>query len=175
MILTLIGYRGSGKTIVAQALHNRLALPAVDADQIIQNRAGSTIREMFQRQGEPFFRDLEEQTLAELLARDNAVISAGGGAVLRQTTRDRMRAAGPVIWLEASVDELARRIAADQVSAAQRPSLTDSGLLQEIESVLKARAPLYTETATHRVWTEGKTPDQIASEIIDALNLPEET
>lgn len=175
MILTLIGYRGSGKTIVAQALQNRLALPAVDADHLIQNRAGCSIREMFQRQGEPFFRELEEQTLAELLARDNAVISAGGGAVLRQTTRDRMRAAGPVIWLEASVDELARRIAADQTSAAQRPSLTDSGLLQEIESVLKARLPLYAEAATHRVWTEGKTPDQIASEIIDALKLPEET
>ena len=174
MMLTLIGYRGCGKSSVAAVLAQRLRWPVVDADRLIQDRAGCTISEIFSRHGEAYFRDLEETVIAESLTTSPGILSAGGGAVLRSSTRDRMRQAGPVVWLEASVSELARRIATDQGSSAQRPSLTGAGLLEEIESVLSQRLPVYREAATLRIGTENKSPDEVAEEIIRDLQLPEE-
>jgi len=183
MRLTLIGYRGSGKTSVAKALANRLGWSCVDADQVIEEQAGCTIREIFERHGEPYFRDLEERVLAELLgnggaesaeesgSRENRVISAGGGAILREATRQRMRNSGPVIWLEASPAELIRRISADTASQTQRPELTNQGLLGEVATVLENRLPLYQETATERISTEGKSPAEIADQILAQMNL----
>lgn len=173
MIVTLIGYRGSGKSSVAAALRDRLGWPVLEADRLIQERAGCSISEIFSRQGEKHFRDLEEAVITELLRKPSGILSAGGGAVLRTTTCERMRQAGPVVLLEASVSELARRISADQVSASQRPSLTDAGFLGEIEAVLTARQPIYHEAATHRIWTENKSPEAIAEEIIRDLQLQE--
>lgn len=169
MFLTLIGYRGSGKTSVAAALTQKLGLPTVDSDKIVQERAGCTIAEIFSRQGEGAFRDLEEAVIAEVLNGPDAILSAGGGAILRETTRDRMQNAGPVVWLVASPAELRRRIEADQVNSAQRPGLTTAGLLQEIESVLQARLPLYEQASTLKIDTEGKTAETIADEIIRSL------
>lgn len=171
MFLTLIGYRGSGKTSVAEGLAQKLGLTAVDSDQLIQQRAGCSIKEIFERQGETAFRDLEAEVIADILSGPGTILSAGGGAILRESTRERMRSTGPVVWLTATPEELGRRIAADQVSSAQRPSLTDAGLLQEIESVLQQRIPIYKEASTLQIETEGKTPEQIADEIIAALNL----
>lgn len=171
MFLTLIGYRGSGKTSVAAGLAQKLGLPAVDSDLLVQQRAGCSIKEIFERQGETAFRNLEAEVIADILSGPGAILSAGGGAILRDNTRERMRSAGPVVWLTATPEELGRRIAADQVSAAQRPSLTNAGLLQEIESVLHTRIPLYEEASTLQIETERKSPDEIADEIIAALRL----
>ena len=171
MFLTLIGYRGSGKTSVAEALAQKLGLTAVDSDQIIQQRAACTIKQIFERQGETAFRNLEAEVIADILSGPGTILSAGGGAILRENTRERMRSVGPVVWLTATPEELGRRIAADQVSSAQRPSLTDAGLLQEIESVLQQRTPIYEAASTLQIETEGKSPEEIAEEIIAALHL----
>src|SRR5579871_5566885 len=123
MVLSLIGYRGCGKSSVAPSLASRLGWEWIDADAVIEERAGCTIREIFARHGEPHFRELERKVMAELLGREGIVIAAGGGAVLDADTRRLLKAAGPVVWLRASVATLERRINQDVTTAARRPAL----------------------------------------------------
>jgi shikimate kinase len=99
MIVTLIGYRATGKTTLARLLAQRLGWEWIDADVEIERRAGKSIARVFAEEGEPAFRDLEAQTIADLCLRSNLVVAAGGGAPLRLASRQAMRDAGPVVWL----------------------------------------------------------------------------
>jgi len=174
MTLTLIGYRGTGKSSVAAPLAARLGFTSIDADAEIERRAGHTIREIFANEGESAFRQRERAVLEELFARDRLVIAAGGGAVLDATTRGRMRTAGPVIWLRASVDAIERRIAEDVSTASRRPALTALGGRREIEATLAIREPLYRECAGIIVDTDGRSIDEIVEQILSQLtSLPE--
>lgn len=169
MIVTLIGYRGTGKTSVAPRLAERLGVRWVDADPELERRAGRTIREIFATDGELEFRRLERETLMDLLASGTGVIAAGGGAILNPDTRRDFRNAGPVVWLQADVTTIAARIAGDATSQNRRPNLTGQGGVDEIHTLLAAREPLYRETATITVDTVGKPVDQIVAEILAAL------
>ena len=168
MVITLIGYRGSGKSTVAAPLAERLGWTWVDADAVLEERAGCTIRDIFAAEGEPGFRKRERNVISELLRRDRLVIAAGGGAVLNPDTRKEMRAAGPVVWLKASVAVLQSRIAADATSAARRPNLTTGGV-NEIETLLAAREPLYRECATITIETDGLAAGEIVGKIVEAI------
>ncbi len=165
MIITLIGYRGSGKSTVARPLAERLGWQWVDADTEIENQAGCTIREIFEQQGESGFRKIERDVIAELLSRDNLVLAAGGGAILNADTRDQMRHAGPVVWLKASPEILAKRIERDDRSAAGRPDLTKTGGHGEIVELLRQRTPLYAECATFEIDTDQFAADELVDEI----------
>lgn len=169
MIITLIGYRGSGKSTVAAPLAERLGWSTADADAAIERLAGRTIREIFADGGEPRFRELERQVMAELLRSDRVVLSAGGGAVLNPETRREMRAAGPVIWLRASVETLQERIRSDATTAARRPNLTSGGGEAEIATLLARREPLYRETATLVIDTDNLDAGQIVDRILNAV------
>ena len=169
MIITLIGSRGSGKSSVAVPLAERLGWSAIDADAEIERAAGKSIREIFAHGGEPRFRELERQAIAELLRRDRLVLSAGGGAVLNPETRREMRAAGPVVWLRASVEALQQRISGDATTAARRPNLTADGGRTEIESLLVRREPLYRETATLVIDTDDLEAGQIVERILETV------
>ena len=169
MVITLIGYRGSGKSTVAMPLAAALGWDWVDADAVIETQAGKTIREIFQTEGEPSFRTWERQVLSQLLCRDRLVIAAGGGAILNEQTRESMRRAGPVVWLQADVDTLYKRIHGDATTAERRPSLTAFSARDEIAKVLEARTPLYQTTATMVIDTEGLTIDSIVSRILTTL------
>jgi shikimate kinase len=168
MIVTLIGYRGSGKSSIAAPLAQRLGWDWADADTVLEQRVGKTIREIFDTEGEPAFRRYERETIAELLARERLVIAAGGGAILNADTRREMRSAGPVVWLQASVDTLASRIADDATTTARRPNLAAGGV-QEIRALLAAREPLYRECASIIVNTDGKLQPEIVEQITAAL------
>jgi shikimate kinase len=169
MVITLIGYRGSGKSAVAPLVAQRLGWAWIDADAEIERRAGRTIREIFDADGEPRFRELERETLAELLMREQIVVAAGGGAVLDAGTRRRMREAGPVVWLEAPADVLHARITADASTAARRPNLTARGGVDEIREMLAKREPLYRETATIVIDAGRAAAMQIAEQILAAV------
>ena len=163
----LIGYRGTGKTSVARRLASALAYEAIDADDQIEARAGKTIAAIFAESGEAAFRDLESQVLADLVRRARAVVSLGGGVVLRSENRVLLRQAGDaVVWLTASPETILRRVAADATTSARRPNLTAGGGLAEIEQLLRQRLPCYRECATLEVDTEGKTPEDVAAEIV---------
>jgi shikimate kinase len=173
MIVTLIGYRGTGKTSVAPPLAARLGFDVIDADAEIERRAGQTIREIFSDEGEAGFRAREHDVMAEYLAKSRLVIAAGGGAVLNPDTRTAMRAAGSVVWLRASVDTIERQIALDATTRHRRPNLTAGGGRGEIEEMLKLREPIYRDCATITVDIDGRSIAAIVEEIL--LCLPPKT
>lgn len=166
----LIGYRGTGKSSVARALAELVGLDAIDSDDLIEHRAGKSIARIFAENGEEFFRDLEEQTVAELCAAKPAVVALGGGAVLRPATRKRLAGAGDVVWLTAQPETLAARISADRDTTQRRPGLTSRGVLAEIKQVLADRTPIYRECATLVVDTEGRSPQQVAEAIYSSIS-----
>ncbi len=168
MVITLIGYRGSGKSVVAQELAGRLGWDWIDTDAAIEQAAGRTIREIFAAEGEAGFRRRERETLAELLNRDRLVVAAGGGAILNGDTRRDMKAAGPVVWLQASIPVLAQRIADDPATAQRRPSLAGGGT-EEITRLLAEREPLYRECASLTVFTDNLSVAEIAERIAVAV------
>jgi shikimate kinase len=164
----LIGYRGTGKTTVARLVARRLGRESIDADAEIERRAGKLIAAIFADDGEPAFRELEGAVIRDL-AQTKLVVSTGGGAILSEANRQAMQAAGPIVWLTASVDTIAHRIAADAATARLRPNLTAAGGRAEIESVLARRTPIYRACATFVVDTEGKSPAEVADEIFKKL------
>ncbi len=169
MNIFLIGYRGTGKTTVAAALAEKLGRTWFDADVEIERRAGKTIREVFTGDGEPAFRDWEAAVIVELSTQANVIISVGGGAVLRSQNRAAMKAAGFTVWLQALPETIFQRLASDPTTAGRRPDLTTLGGLAEIEALLAERTPLYAAGANLTVDTEGKSPVQIADEIVAEL------
>ncbi len=180
MLITLIGYRGSGKSAVAQQLGLRLGWDWVDADVEIELRAGKSIAAIFTDDGEAAFRDLESGVLHDLLVRERTVVALGGGIVLRDANREQLRMAsrsghGKIVWLQAPAEVLWERIAGDAATAARRPNLTVAGGLKEVQTLLAEREPLYRACANVVVDTEGKSAAGVAEEIIESLGLSPES
>jgi len=163
--IVLIGLRGTGKTTVGRLLAEKLSLPFYDADVELEARAGRSIREIFETEGETRFRDLESEILQELLQRGPAVVAAGGGVVLRESNRQRMRAAQKVVWLTADVETLWQRLQGDDATWGRRPNLIAGGRT-EIEELLRQRESLYGACADLSVNTTGRTPGEIVGEIL---------
>lgn len=172
MVITLIGYRGSGKSTVARPLAERLGWSWIDADTVIEQVAGRTIKEIFAAEGEPGFRERERQVMAELLGRTELVIAAGGGAILNAATRKLVKQAGPAVWLQASLQTLQARIEGDVTTAARRPNLTNQGGLAEIAAVLAIREPLYRECASLIVDTDTASIPDIVEEVVRHISHP---
>ena len=162
MNVVLVGYRGTGKSVVAQQLAVRLGLKVVSLDEELQQKAGKGIPEVVQERGWPGFRDLEEEVVRAFAARDGQVIDCGGGVIEREANFDTLRAAGPVVWLKASPQTIVDRIAGDD----QRPSLTGTkSFTDEIVEVLQRRTPLYQRIAHHTVDTDARTIEEVTSEV----------
>jgi len=142
-MISLIGLPGSGKSTVGRQLARRLQIPFYDSDQIIEERLGCSVRAAFERDGEEAFRDLETNVLDELSQIPKAVISTGGGAVLRQENRKHLRGRGYVVYLNSMPEDLHRRLRHD----ATRPLLQVADPLGRLRELYAARDPLYRETA----------------------------
>ena len=164
----LIGYRGTGKSTVAAALSAKFGWPWVDADAIIEEAAGRTIRQIFADEGEAGFRDRETLTLAKLAETRNSIIATGGGVVLRPENRERLKS-GFVVWLTAPADVIWRRLQADPLTAERRPNLAQGGLA-EIEALLAVREPLYRACADEVVDASQDRPDAVAAAIIGSYH-----
>ena len=162
MNLVLIGYRGTGKSTVAKLLAARLGMEVVSLDQEIVRDAGRSIPEIVAEHGWPHFRDIESRVTARHAARDDIIIDAGGGVILRPENVENLRRAGVLFWLRASVPVIVARIE----SGTQRPALTaGKSFTEEVEDVLRERTPLYDSAAHHRIDTDRATPEEIATEI----------
>ncbi|MGD0515979.1 MAG: shikimate kinase [Thermoguttaceae bacterium] len=171
MIITLIGYRATGKTTLAKLLARRLGWEWIDADVEIEQRAGKSIAKIFAEDGEPAFRDLEAHVIADLCRRDRLVLAAGGGAPMREENRLIMRQSGKVVWLTARPETILKRMSGDAATPERRPSLTGCGPLEEIVQLLARREPMYRETADLTVNTENRTPEELTAEILDHLEI----
>ncbi|QDT38105.1 shikimate kinase [Stratiformator vulcanicus] len=164
-VITLIGYRGSGKSSIAPLLATRLGWTSVDADAEIERRAERSISQIFELEGESTFRELERQVMRDLLKSSAIIVAAGGGAAINDETRAEMKAAGEVVYLSATVDVLAGRIAGDESSPDRRPNLTGTGGRVEIVRMLSLREPIYRQAASLTVDVDELSPDQIADRI----------
>jgi shikimate kinase len=144
--LTLVGYRASGKTTAGRAAAIRLGWPWIDADAAVEADLGMPIRQCFAERGEAAFRDAEAATLERILAGERSlVLGTGGGAVLRESSRNLLRARGGlVVFLDAPAEVLQARLRA---SAGSRPSLTGADIADEVPALLAARLPLYRAVA----------------------------
>ncbi|MDA1040831.1 MAG: shikimate kinase [Planctomycetota bacterium] len=166
-LITLIGYRGCGKSTVAALLAARLGCGWQDADAVLEAAAGCSIAEMIAAQGEAAFRDAEATILASTLASAAGVVATGGGVVLRAENRRLLREAfRPVVWLSASADVVRCRLAADPTTASRRPALAGGDLLDEVATTIADREPLYRECADLVIDTASTTPASVAETIV---------
>lgn len=170
--VTLIGYRGTGKSTVADALAGRLGCDRHDADEELEAAVGMPIGAYIAARGEPAFRDEETRILARLLDR-GGVVATGGGVVIRPANRDLLRArGGTVVWLTAPVEVIRSRLAADPATALRRPALSGSDPLAEVEAVLRGREPLYRECADIVLDTALLSPAEVADRVAALVSSP---
>ena len=150
MSIVLIGYRGSGKSTIGYKLANRLWQEVVDTDALVVKKAGKTIAEIFEQDGEQRFRDLETEVVKEVSKLQDVVISLGGGAVVREENRRALKEAGhKIVYLKCDPEVLLQRIQSDSATSMSRPNLTNLfGGIEEIEKVLAEREPIYRELMT---------------------------
>lgn len=157
--VVLVGAPGSGKSTVGPLLAERLGLPFVDVDEVIENRTSRSIAEIFTDDGEAAFRVLEEQTTAELLGA-TGVVSLGGGAVLSAATR-RSLAGHRVIWLQVSAARAVSRVGLNEA----RPLLLGN-VRGRLIRLLNERTPLYAEVATEEVDTDELPVDAVVERLV---------
>lgn len=164
--IVLTGFMGTGKTEVGRILSRKLGCVLVDADTEIEKEQKMTIAEIFKRYGEPKFRDIEADVIRRLSMMENTIISTGGGAVLRQENMDNLRKNGVIVCLTASPETILKRTSSNN----DRPLLQVENPLQKIKELLEFRRPYY-EEADIMIDTEGKTPLEVAEEIIEKTGL----
>jgi shikimate kinase len=162
--IALIGFRGCGKTTVGREIAKLIGGTHVDTDEVIAERAGHLIADIFETEGEAGFRRREADVVAQVFASPPDVVSVGGGAVLDEANIATIRAAATVVWLTAPPEVLFERISADPSTDATRPPLTDRPGLDEVKRLLAERNPLYARMADHMVDTSGRAPDEVAIE-----------
>lgn len=155
--IVITGFMGTGKSTVGKLVADKLGRPYIDTDEEIERRIGMTIPEVFQRDGEDRFRHIERRMCRFLAAQGGYVISTGGGMLVDDSNRDVMVASGFVVCLNATPDLIAERLKADK---SERPLLKG-----DWRALLAKRQPAYSDIP-NQIDTTGKTPEQIADEII---------
>jgi shikimate kinase len=165
--ISLVGMPGGGKSTVGRHLARQLGLRFFDADVEIERRIGCSIRVFFEREGEPAFRDIEEQVVGELAGQPDAVIATGGGTVLREANRAALRAASIVIYLRSTPEELFRRLRHDS----HRPLLQVADPLKKLRDLFAERDPLYRQTAHFIIETGRPSVPSLVNMILMQLEL----
>jgi shikimate kinase len=164
--VVLVGMMGSGKSSIGRRLAARLAIRFVDADSEIEEAAGMTIAEIFEKHGEPYFRAGEARVIARLLDHGPQVLATGGGAFMNLDTRAVIRAKGISVWLKAELDVLMKRIK----RRGDRPLLKTDDPAATLTALMTERYPVYAE-ADLMVLSRDVPHDTIVDEIVAALRL----
>ncbi len=163
MNIVLIGYRGTGKSVVGELLARRLGMQCMGMDAQIVKKAGMPIPEIVEKRGWPGFRDIESEVARELAGLDNIIIDAGGGVIERPENIEALQTSSLIFWLKASVNVIVSRIQ----EGTQRPALTTGKTFtEEIAEVLEQRIPKYKSAAHYEIDTDTLTPEQVAERII---------
>ena len=163
--VVLIGFMGSGKSSVGRELARRFGASFVDVDERIESAAGSPIRDLFAREGEPAFREREKAALRDALSVKGRVIATGGGAFSDEANRALLRSYAPVVYLEAAVETLLARLAGDL----GRPLLRGGDREEVVRELLSRRVPGY-RAADVTVRTDGRTVDEVAAQVADWID-----
>lgn len=161
--LILVGFMGTGKTVVGKILADLLKRGFMDTDQEIERLEGQTVSDLFTLHGEKFFRDRERMVIGEMrmFPPGSLVVSTGGGAVLNEDNRKVFRERGAIVLLTAEPGEILQR-----VQDKGRPLLDHPRPLEKIKELLWEREPLYSGLCELRVETTGRSPGQVAEDIL---------
>jgi shikimate kinase len=165
--IALIGYMGTGKTVVGRALADRLGMKFIELDWLIEKRANKKIAEIFREKGEIAFRELEIESARKVAGENNSVIACGGGIVLNKINIDRLRENGVIIYLTASPQIILKRVS---VEKGQRPLLAVDDQLKTINEMLKFRKPYYERSADITINTSKISINAIVEELVRKLN-----
>jgi shikimate kinase len=166
MNIVLIGYRGTGKSVVAELLAEKLHRKVISMDTEIVAKAGMSIPEFVEKNGWPRFRDLESEVAREMAQQDNIIVDCGGGVIERDENIETLRTNGRIFWLKASVDTIVDRIA----GGTERPALTEGkSFTEEVAEVLERRTPLYAAAGHYEIDTDASNPAQVADRIIQIV------
>ena len=149
-----------GKEVAAM-----LKLSHIDTDQLIEEKSGKRISDIFLDDGEPAFRRMEREIVLEVLQRDNSVISLGGGSVIDSEVADKLRVEPNVIYLEVSISNAAPRVGFN----AERPLLVANPRQQWLK-LMEDRKPIYEGLGRKRISTDNRKPKEIAREIAGLLS-----
>jgi shikimate kinase len=160
--LLLIGFMGAGKSTVGHMVAERLGVPFIDLDTLIQERDGRTVRDIFDQDGEPGFRLLEAEAVEALRAAPPSVVACGGGVVLSDTNRALLKGLGTVVYLRVTAAETLARVGNDST----RPLLSGPGGALVAGRLLEAREALYSAVADAVVDTVDRTPEEVASQVV---------
>ncbi len=158
--LVLVGSPGAGKTTVGRRAAEVLHLPFIDTDRAIERDAGMSVSDIFVELGEDAFRDLEEAAVSTALAEESGIVALGGGAIMREATRDRLREV-PVLWLRVNASDAAGRVGLN----AARPLLLGN-VRGTLNTLREQRNPMYESVADHIVDTGGKSIREVTSEVL---------
>lgn len=160
----LVGLMGAGKSTVGQLLAKELGYRFFDTDVLIEQVAGQTIREIFDREGEAGFRQLETQVLAQLSAYKNLAIATGGGIVLRPENWSYLQH-GIVVWLDVPVEQLYERLKEDTT----RPLLQDTDPALKLQTLLEQRRSLYAQADVRIAFVAEETPAQVVTRVFSEI------
>jgi shikimate kinase len=165
--LILTGFMATGKSEVGRRLARLLGRPFIDVDGLVEADAGRSVAEIFARDGEAAFRARERDAVARACAVPDAVVATGGGTMLDPENRRRLAAAGPIVCLAASPEDILRRVRDPKT----RPLLANGngqGTLARVRQLLDERAPIYA-LATHTVDTSGLDVEQVVARVRDLV------
>ena len=161
----LIGFMGTGKSTVSRSLASLLGYEEIDTDEQISRQQSQSITEIFEKQGEQVFRELETALLLELAEEKHKIISCGGGMAMREENVALMRKNGSVVLLTAEPGTILERVKQDK----GRPVLNGNMNLEYIGSLLAQRNPFYQAAGDLVVATDGRSPDEISKEIVKKM------
>jgi shikimate kinase len=163
--VVLVGMMGAGKTAVGKALAGMLNAPFLDSDAEIEKAANMTIPEIFERDGEPFFRIKERQVISRLLDREKGVLSTGGGAYMAQENREIISRKGVAVWLNADLDVLWQRVRHKDT----RPLLRVPDPFGALKRLYEQRVPVYATADLSVKSEQGLSIDDMALRVIHVL------
>jgi len=161
----LVGPMGSGKSAVGRQLAALLGLEFADSDAEIERQTGVDVRYIFEREGEAGFRSREAEVIDALTMQPGMLVATGGGAVLDERNRERLRSRGCVVYLRTSVDQQLARTR----RSTQRPLLNNADPRGTLERLMEQRSPLYAEVADLAVDTDGRKVASVVDEIVRRL------
>jgi shikimate kinase len=162
--IALVGMMGAGKSSIGKRLGARLGLPFVDADSEIEQATNATISEIFEKHGEPYFRDGERRVIRRLLDERPKVLATGGGAFIQPETRAAIREGAVTVWLKADRDLILSRVR----RRSNRPLLKTVDLESRIDQLIAERYPVYAEADIH-VQSRDVAHDVVIEDIVAAL------